>query len=293
MTTSVPVIVQLPHPVAPDQDAASVADALRQAADAAAAHGVEAVLIPHADDPALDPTVLAGLLSADRIGVPILVEAHTGRHAPFNLARRVQTLARLTAGGAGLYLRDTGVDPVTAASRPAAASAKSVVGEYARVLRLLWDSFPEAALLGDRDAGLFADVTRIAAPRHRGEVYGVEGALNIPIAPDRRPVLIADGESSTGADHPVDAVVTRTGSGPDGVPAYRALTWAPLSDGAPGRLVGDGAAHPGRVLLRIDAADGSFGSHLEDALGALDASGAASVVAEPSPWRRTTATAVA
>ncbi|WOF23280.1 LLM class flavin-dependent oxidoreductase [Microbacterium betulae] len=265
MTTSTPVIVQLPLPGA-SADPLRAAAWTRDAVAAAAELGAEAVLIPHGEEPALDPTVLAGLLSADGIDIPLIVEARTGGHAPFNLARRLQTLARITGGRAGLYLRDTGVDPVTAASRPGAAAASAVLGEYVRVLRRLWDSFPESALLGDRDAGLFADVDQIAPARHRGETYGVEGALNVPIAPGRRPVVLVDAESLDG-DAPVDAVVSRTGTPLAGASSYRPLVWRPAAVDAG---FAPGAAPPsGGVLLRIDASPAETPAHLEAALDAL------------------------
>lgn len=286
MTASTSVIVQLPA-LASAGDATAITTTARDLLALAAERGVDAVLIPDDRGTAVDPTVLAGLLTATGAGAPLLIEAHTGRHAPFNLARRVQTLARITGGRAGLYLRDTGVDPVTAAHRPDVASATGVLGEYARLLRRLWDSFPESALRGDRDAGLFADVGRIVPARHRGDVYGVAGALNVPIAPEQRPVLLAD----TGAvddDAPVDALIG-AGSAP-GVPTYRRVTWAPARDGAPGSFTDDAPAPPAGVLLRIDAPLHRTAAHLADALTALEAIDGGTGA---SLWRRAAATAAA
>ncbi|MFT4259995.1 LLM class flavin-dependent oxidoreductase [Microbacterium sp.] len=267
MTSSVPVIVRLPR-IAAASDPASALAAVREMLAVASSHGVDAVLITHADAGDIDPSVLAGLVSSTA-DVPILIEAHTGRHAPFNLARRVQTLARITGGRAGVYLRDTGTDAVTESSRSAVTTG--VVGEYARVLRRLWDSFPESALIGDREAGLFADVSRITPAGHQGEVYGVAGALNVPIAPDRRPVLLADEESDD-----IDALVSSEPSSA-GIRTYRPVIWTRGTS-----LDADG------VLLSIDVPLEAFAVELDAALTTTPRSDAAG----PTLWQARESAAV-
>jgi len=252
---AVPVIVRLPEPVAGSgQEAAASVAAIADAAAAAAALGAAAVVIPAARGAsALEPTVLAGALSLDHPGPAVLVEARTSDHAPFNLARRVQTLARLTGGRAGLYLRDTGADPVTVASRPHLAGTASVGGEYLGVLRRLWRSFPEEALIGDRDAGVFAAPELLAPARHEGEAFGVAGALNVPFAPGQQPVLLADADAA-GDGAAVDGVVVEADGAASG-PArtYRALAWRRSPDGET-RLEGDATGALDGVLLSIDVA---------------------------------------
>ncbi|MFK4761512.1 LLM class flavin-dependent oxidoreductase [Microbacterium sp. ZW T5_45] len=280
MTTTLSVIVQLPSPAA-DDTASDVIDAARAVLALAASRGADAVILPELDGALVDPTVLAGLLSADGHDVAILVEARTDRHAPFNLARRAQTIARLTGGRAGLYLRGTGVDPITAAGRPGTDRGSDVTAEYAEVLRRLWDSFPLSALLGDREAGLFADIEQIEPARHQGEVFGVEGALNIPIAGEHRPLLLADADA-IGAGAAIDALVGDADQAD--APVYRPITWAAVG------LIADETSG-GRVLLRFDVRLADAAAHVAAALDALGVTAARP--AAPALRRRSLAAAVA
>jgi hypothetical protein len=214
------LIVELPAAAASDAASArAVADSALAAAEAVAEHGA-ALLLPEppADGVAhLDPSVLAGLLSASATA-SLVIEADTGRHAPYNLARRVQSLARILPGRIGVLLRAGGLDPVTAASAQSGrADADAVLAEYASVLRALQRSFPQEALRGDREAGLLADASKLAPAEHRGESYVVAGALNVPLDPALRAAVL-------GPDHvdgPFDQRVgPATGS-------LRRVLWAP------------------------------------------------------------------
>ncbi|GIG19978.1 monooxygenase [Cellulomonas chitinilytica] len=184
---AIPLLLDVP-PVRPT-DARSVLDVLARA-------DVAAVLLRDgagSPDPAVggvDPSVLAGRLTA--LGGPsVVVEASTGHHAPYNLARRVQSLARITGGRAGLLLRPGGIDPLTRAS--GAVDGPGSFAEYVAVVRALWSSFPAEALVGDAASGTFADVGLLVPPAFEGATYRVAGALNVPAAADEQPVLLVEG----------------------------------------------------------------------------------------------------
>lgn len=214
------LIVELPAAAVSDAASArAVAESALAAAEAAAEHGA-ALLLPEPplDGAAhLDPSVLAGLLSASATG-SLVLEADTGRHAPYNLARRIQSLARILPGRIGVLLRAGGLDPVTAATVGAErADADAALVEYATVLRALQRSFPQDALLGDCEAGLLADSSKLAPAAHRGESYAVAGALNVPLDPALRAAVL-------GPDHvdgPFDRRIGRAAG------SLRRLLWAP------------------------------------------------------------------
>lgn len=211
------LIVELPGTAARDAASArSLAESALHAAEAAAEHGAALLLPEPSADGGIDPSVLAGLLTASATA-SLVIEADTGRHAPYNLARRIQSLARIAQGRIALLLRAGGLDPVTAASASGeGADAGAPIAEYATVLRALQTSFPEDALLGDRDAGLLADSARLRPAAHRGAHYAVAGALNVPLDPAlRAPLLGPDG-----VEGPFDE---RIGTGPG---ALRRVLWA-------------------------------------------------------------------
>ena len=66
------------------------------------------------------------------------------------------------------------------------------------VVKALWDSWAEDAVLDDRAGGRYAKADRIRPINHKGEHYQVAGPLNLPRTPQGRPVLVQAGSSETG-----------------------------------------------------------------------------------------------
>lgn len=170
-----------------------VADAYEIAA-AARDVGVTAIrFLDGAADEVLDPTAVVAYLAGRIPELRWIVEVPTTHNAPYNLARRVLSLDRATAGRAGLALRAGGGDEVSEAVIPARATGhEHRWAEYARVLTGLWESFPAPALLGDQAAGVFADTDLIKPIDHEGRFYRVAGPLDGPSSAQGRPVLVAD-----------------------------------------------------------------------------------------------------
>jgi alkanesulfonate monooxygenase SsuD/methylene tetrahydromethanopterin reductase-like flavin-dependent oxidoreductase (luciferase family) len=162
----------------------------------AEAAGVPVVRIRDGDDATLDPSIVASYLAGRFAWASFVIEAATTYNAPYNLARRVLSLDRATAGRAGVALKPGGGDEVSAATAPirTAADAAGRWSEYAGILVRLWESFPADALLGDQDAGIFADDERIVAVGHEGRFYRVAGPLDGPSSPQSRPVIVADAD---------------------------------------------------------------------------------------------------
>jgi alkanesulfonate monooxygenase SsuD/methylene tetrahydromethanopterin reductase-like flavin-dependent oxidoreductase (luciferase family) len=185
--------------------AVSPADAVT-ITDAATRAGVTALRVlddgsGHGLDAAVVTSYLAGT-AAEQSRLGWIVEASTSRNAPYNLARRVQSIDRATAGRAGLSLRAGDGDEVSDPVAPTAATDRNARwAEYARIVTRLWGSFPRAALLGDQDAGIFADDTRIRPIDVDGEYYRVAGPLDGPASPQGRPLLVADALDAVGWDH--------------------------------------------------------------------------------------------
>ena len=79
------------------------------------------------------------------------------------------------------------------------------------VVKALWDSWAEDAVIDDRAGGQYARADRIRPINHRGDFYQVAGPLNLPRCPQGRPVLVQAGSSDTGrrfAARHADAVFT-------------------------------------------------------------------------------------
>ena len=163
----------------------------------------------------LEPiTVLAALaVSTRRIG--LIATASTTYTEPFNLARQFASLDHISNGRAAWNIVTSWL--ATAARNYGGAGQVSHADRYARgeefmtVVKALWDSWAEDAVVDDRASGQYARPNRIRPINHRGDFYQVAGPLNLPRCPQGRPVLVQAGSSDTGrrfAARLADAVFT-------------------------------------------------------------------------------------
>ena len=98
-----------------------------------------------------------------------------------------------------------------APARSATPTATPAARNSWRVVKALWDSWADDAVVDDRAGGRYAMPDRIRAIEHRGDFYQVAGPLNLPRCPQGRPVLVQAGSSDTGrrfAARHADAVFT-------------------------------------------------------------------------------------
>ena len=150
----------------------------------------------------LEPiTVLAALaVSTSRIG--LVATASTTYTEPFNLARQFASIDHISNGRAAWNI----VTSWLAAAARNYGDAGQVRHEdrYARaeefmtVVKALWDSWADDAVLDERASGRYARADRIRPINHRGDFYRVAGPLNMPRCPQGRPVLVQAGSSDTG-----------------------------------------------------------------------------------------------
>lgn len=196
-TPDLPVILELG--VASRPPALTLAEASRLATVAADA-GVIALRLrdtepeprqPHGG-PLLDPSVVAAYLAGRESRLGYLVDVPTTHHAPYNVARRVLSLDRASAGRVGVVLRPGEGDEVSDAVAPAApGSGSERWAEYATVLAGLWDSFPREALVGDVAGAVVVRDELLRPIRHAGRFYRVAGPIDGPSSLQGRPLLLA------------------------------------------------------------------------------------------------------
>jgi FMN-dependent oxidoreductase (nitrilotriacetate monooxygenase family) len=117
----------------------------------------------------------------DRIG--IVTTVNTTYADPFNVARATATLDHLS-GGRIAWNIVTGRDPEAAANFGRAAHWDTdqrfdSATEFTEIVTALWDSWEDDALVGDKAAGQFIDPAKVHRIKYRGQVFSVEGPLNI------------------------------------------------------------------------------------------------------------------
>jgi FMN-dependent oxidoreductase (nitrilotriacetate monooxygenase family) len=158
--------------------------------------------IGHAASTWLEPITVLGALAVSTSRIGLIATASTTYTEPFNLARQFGSLDHMSGGRVGWNIvtswlaaaarnyGDTG--QVSHADRYARGE------EYMQVVRGLWDSWADDAVLDDRANGNYADARRIRPINHKGAHYSVAGPLNMPRGPQGRPVFVQAGSSETG-----------------------------------------------------------------------------------------------
>ena len=150
----------------------------------------------------LEPiTALAAVaMATSRIG--LIATCSTTYTEPYNLARQFASLDHISKGRVGWNI-------VTTWSPQAGANFGNIgqVGhadryeraeEFMTVVKGLWDSWADDAVLDDRAGGRYADRTKVRTIDHKGPHYPVLGPLNMPRSPQGRPVFVQAGSSDTG-----------------------------------------------------------------------------------------------
>jgi N-acetyl-S-(2-succino)cysteine monooxygenase len=162
---------------------------------------VDAILFDGAWGPAgpfaMDPLpLIAGLASSSKhigLGAAMALD-----HAePFNIARSFAAIDRLTAGRSAFIatmgterLADFGHAPTL---EPAAGFARAI--ESICVVRKLWDSWEDQAIVLDKPSGRFSDPDYIHAINHVGKYFSVRGPLNAPRPLQGNPPIFQRGGS--------------------------------------------------------------------------------------------------
>jgi FMN-dependent oxidoreductase (nitrilotriacetate monooxygenase family) len=150
----------------------------------------------------LEPTVLLTVLASVTKHVGLIATASTTYNEPYNLARRFATLDIISGGRAGWNIVTTaGIEAArnfNLEELPSHAERYARSAEFVDVSLALWDSWDDAAALGDKERGVWGDEQKVYPPRHVGRYFKVEGALNVPRAPQGYPLLVQAGSSEDG-----------------------------------------------------------------------------------------------
>ena len=156
----------------------------------------------HLPQTLFDPIAVLSALAAVTECVGLVGTGSTTYSQPWDLARRFATLDHLSAGRAGWNIVTTNSTVVAAnfgeAAHPAHADRYARAHEFVEVVERVWDGWEDGALVGDRERGVWADRSKLHAPRYRGERFDVAGVLPFPRSPQGRPVLAQAGQSPAG-----------------------------------------------------------------------------------------------
>ena len=146
-------------------------------------------------------TTIAALAAVtERIG--LVATASTTFSEPFNLARMIGGLDHISHGRAGWNVvtsytddqaQNYGLDHI-----PARPERYARAQEFLDVVKGLWDTFEDDAVLRDKENGQFFDPKKFHKLDHKGEHFQVAGPLNMERPPQGYPVICQAGASADG-----------------------------------------------------------------------------------------------
>lgn len=151
---------------------------------------------------ALEPTIILAAIAAQTNHIGLIATVSTTYNDPYNIARRFGTLDHVSDGRIGVNLVTT-ADRDTAANfsqevHPEHGARYTRAGEFATVLKKLWNSWEEEAFVGDKASARFVNTAAVHAINHQGQHFSVKGPLTFPRGPQGHPVIVQAGGSDEG-----------------------------------------------------------------------------------------------
>jgi alkanesulfonate monooxygenase SsuD/methylene tetrahydromethanopterin reductase-like flavin-dependent oxidoreductase (luciferase family) len=179
-------------------------DGLRDVVSRAEAAGVETIVLPDGIPPAKggegwpDALILIGWLAAQTSRIRLLGRVSSLGHQPYNLARRLASLDLISRGRAGWLVATEGADDAYAAFsgrvRLEGVDREAREGEFATVVKGLWQSWDADALVLDKKGAQFFRPEAMHTLDHQGEHFSVRGPLNVMRSPRGTPDLLEEAD---------------------------------------------------------------------------------------------------
>src|SRR5690349_18421884 len=152
----------------------------------------------------LEPMTLLPALAMVTQHVGLVTTASTTYNEPYNLARKFATLDLISKGRAGwnvvaswsaLEAQNFGLETTLDYETRYARSA-----EFVEVVKGLWDSWDDGALVFDKAGGRYLDEAKMHVLNHQGRFFKVRGPLNVAGMPQGHPVIVQAGASEQGRE---------------------------------------------------------------------------------------------
>lgn len=151
-----------------------------------------------------EPLTLLSALSTVTTHIGLGATVSTSFGEPFHVARAFASLDHLSGGRAGWNV-------VTSTHNKAALNFSKtslaehdlryeIATEFVDVVRGLWDSWDDGAIVADKATGIYLDASKVRPLDHKGRFYQVKGPLNIERSPQGHPVIIQAGGSAPGQE---------------------------------------------------------------------------------------------
>jgi len=174
-----------------------------------------------------DPSPMAALIAASTTKLGVVATMSTLAYPPFMLARLCATLDNIAGGrfgwnivtsGENLAAQNFGLDEL-----PPRQSRYDMADEYVDLVKQLWASWDQDAVILDHETDTYADHRKIRPINFEGKFYKCRGPLNCVPPIQGRPAFVQAGGSPRGrqfAAETADSIIAPS-SGVAGIKAYR------------------------------------------------------------------------
>ncbi len=147
-------------------------------------------------------SLIAALASVtEHVGVAATVS--TTYTEPYNTARQIASIDQLSGGRVG-WNAVTGSNAAparnfdTRKSHPDHADRYERSEEFIQLVKLLWESWGDDAIIADQKSGVFLDPTKVKRVPFEGNHFNVDALFAIPRSPQGRPIIFHAGDSDYG-----------------------------------------------------------------------------------------------
>lgn len=149
-----------------------------------------------------EPLTLLGALIPETRHVGLIATVSTTYLAPYHTARKFASLDNLSGGRAAWNLVTSGTNDEAANfglhEQISHHERYERAAEYVDVVRALWDSWEDDAVLLDKENQRFLDIGKVHQINHHGKFYEVKGPPTWARSPQGQPVLVQAGSSADG-----------------------------------------------------------------------------------------------
>lgn len=150
----------------------------------------------------LEPITLLAALALQSKHIGLVATCSTTYSEPYNTARQFLSLDHISSGRAGWNIVTSwGAEDALNfghATLPDYSLRYARAGEFADVVRGLWNSWESEGLPRDKASGRFSDFSRLHPVDYRGTFFKVRGPLNMAPSPQGEPVIFSAGDSEEG-----------------------------------------------------------------------------------------------
>ncbi|GAA3408853.1 LLM class flavin-dependent oxidoreductase [Paenibacillus hodogayensis] len=151
----------------------------------------------------LEPFTQLSALAAATEHIGLIATVGTVYNEPFHIARQFASLDHISGGRAGWNIvtgAGSAAHNFSMEEHPELDVRYETGEEFVEVVKQLWDSWEDDALLFDKQGGRQYAPGKVHEINFKGSKYAVKGPLNIPRPPQGYPVLVQAGSSEAGKE---------------------------------------------------------------------------------------------